>query len=431
MAMALKQRLELRLQQKLALTPGLRMRLSILRMSPLELAEEVAREAARNPFLILDAPREPPNAAPRPEVELAAPAAGFQEDLRQQLARQTLPPRIAAVAEFLIGELRDDGFLDVELAQLAEEISLPLDLLEMALLALQACEPPGIAARSLRECLRLQLVGKGLSQADAALTVTHLEAFGRKDWPTLSKALGLSQAALKARAALLKGLRSRPVPEAAPLAAIALRADLRLERQGDGALSVVPERAARPGLQLDAAMIRRAEADGFAPELLIRARTMIEALEQRGRTLARIGDWLVQNQQRFFSEGPAGLAPASRVGLAADLQLHPSTVSRAVSGKAIDVDGRLWPLSVFFSSALQGTQGPVSARAVQKRLADMIATEPAGHPYSDETLVEKLNAQGVDIARRTVAKYRQGLRIPSSAKRRRLATANRDAKDGE
>ncbi|WP_417601598.1 RNA polymerase sigma-54 factor [Pararhodobacter oceanensis] len=428
--MSLTPRLDLQLKQRLALTPQLRTRLAVLRMSPLELAEEVAREAARNPFLL----HSPPS-APAPSdgmvAEQIAPALGFHEDLRLQLSRQDLPPKTAAAADFLIGELRDDGFLDVTLAELSTELALPLALLEDGLRALQACEPAGIGARSLPECLHLQLRAKGLGEEDATQTLAHLDGFGRRDWPSLRKALSLPLPALKARAALLQSLTPRPVPETAAAPAQHLRADLRLERNSDGTLSILPERRAHPALHLDHAMVARASDDGFAPELLERARALIAALEQRGQTLSRIGDWLALNQARFFAEGPKGLTPCTRSDLAADLQLHPSTISRAVSGKAIDVDGRLWPLSVFFSSAIKGADGPVAAGAVKKRLAELIAGEPAGQPLSDESLVEKLNAEGVDIARRTVAKYRQGLRIPSSAVRRRLAKARRGADTGE
>lgn len=180
-----------------------------------------------------------------------------------------------------------------------------------------------------------------------------------------------------------------------------------------------------PRVALDTRLAERAKAERFEPELLTRARTLLAALDQRGRTLRRIGAWLVQNQTAFFFSGVAGLGPASRGAVAQELGLHPSTISRAVQGKAIDVDGRLWPLSVFFSPALAGSDGPVSARAVQKRIADLIAAEPGAQPLSDDAITGLLRAEGVDIARRTVAKYRQGLRIPSSSERRRIAASRR------
>ncbi|WP_323034862.1 RNA polymerase factor sigma-54 [Pararhodobacter sp.] len=428
--MVLKNRLELRLQQRLALTPTLRTRLSILRMGPLDLAEEIAREAARNPFLRHEPPSRMSAAEALPEADLAAPDLGFQEDLRRQLALKPLSPMIAALAEFLVGELREDGFLDVELRILAAEIVQPEALLEQALEVLQSCEPPGIGARTLPECLQLQLVAKGLDAGDAAATVWQLPAFAKRDWPVLKATLGLDENALRARANLLRGLSPRPVPERPLSEAAPLRPDLRLERYSDGQFAIVPHMSARPTVMLDMAMVRRAETEGFAPDLLLRAKTLIDAVDQRGATLARIGEWLVRAQGMFFLQGPEGLVPASRADLAAELDLHPSTISRAVSGKAIDVDGRLWPLAMFFSSALSGPHGMISSRAVKKRISDLIAAEVKAKPLSDETLVEKLSAEGIDIARRTVAKYRQGLRIPSSSARRKLAHARGTEKPG-
>ena len=119
------------------------------------------------------------------------------------------------------------------------------------------------------------------------------------------------------------------------------------------------------------------------------------------------------------------MRPATRAELAEALDLHPSTISRAIAGKNIDVDGRLWPLACFFSVALGSGDRVTAAFTVQQRIKAMIAREPAGAPLSDEALAQALRAQGVDIARRTVAKYREGLRIPASAARRRQATAAR------
>lgn len=422
--MGLNPRLELRTQQRLALTPDLRLRLDLLRMGPAELAEEIAREAARNPFLLY----EPPSLATggvAADPALMAPAAPFQDDLRRQIARRDLPPRIAAIAGLLIGELRPDGFLDTDLDALAEVHDLDPEALDEALAALQGCEPAGIGARSVGECLALQLADHGLTRAEAEATLRLLPQFARMDWKRIGAALGLDAAGVRARAMLLRGLSPRPVIDSADPAASALVPDLRLVRLPGGGLSVEPVETARPLARLDAAMCRKAETEGFAPELLSRARALIAALQQRGQTLARIGRWLAEMQAAFFQQGVAALVPATRQDLAQALGLHPSTISRALSGKAIDVDGRLWPLGVFFSTALPARDGAVSARAVQQRIAELIAAEPATRPLSDESLAGMLHVEGVDIARRTVAKYRQGLRIPPSSTRRRLSASRR------
>lgn len=430
--MALRTRLELRQSQTLALSAQMRIALSVLRMSSQELTEEIAREAARNPFLLHD----PSSGAAGQSLpqELTAREASMQVSLTGQLALMGLPPPVEAAAQLLVGELREDGMLDVTLDDLTAELSLPPDLLEAALAALQRCEPAGVGARDLPESLRLQLADKGLSPDEAAQTVAHLRLFIARDWAAIKRLLALPRALAEQRAELVRDLSTRPTAGTGPDDTTARetlsRADLRLERAAGGALSVTLARDL-PAARLDEALVRRAATEGFAPELLARARALIAALGQRGQTLHRIGTWLLENQPGFFSTGPAlstgpaALRPLTRAALAAALGLHPSTIGRAVAGKAIDVDGRLWPLSVFFSAALPAQGNEISARQVQARISALIAAEPRTRPLSDEALVQQLNAEGVDIARRTVAKYRQDLRIPSSAVRRRRAKARR------
>ncbi len=421
--MALNPRLELRTEARLSLTPEVRLQLSVLRMNAADLAEELAREAARNPFLRVES-RAPAIALPLAEVALVAPEVSFHENLRRQIRHLDLPRPIAALALTLIAELREDGFLDIALDDLARERGHSVADLEGALMALQSCDPPGIGARSVAECLRLQLVDLGLPAPEAAATIAQLSAFARQDWKAVGAALGLDADGVQARAALLRGLTARPIADDTAQAAV-LVPDLRLVRVSDGTLRIDNESRTLPLVSLDAAMVRRAEAEGFAADLLTRARALLAAVDRRGLTMARIGGWLVQTQTAFFHAGPAALAPATRRDLADALGLHPSTITRALQAKAIDVDGRLWPLSVFFSAALPGASGPVSARAVQRLIVDLIGGEEPHLPLSDETLVGLLHAQGVDIARRTVTKYRQGLRIPPSSTRRRLAAARR------
>jgi len=419
----MKQRLDLRQSQRLAMSPAMRVALSVLRMSSLELAEEIEREATSNPFLLRES-SQGAGVTPGPAQgdNQAAHMASFHVSLGNQLALMGLPQAVEAAALLLVGELREDGLLDVTLMELAAELGLDLALLESGLVALQRCEPAGVGARDLAECLRLQLTDRGLSPVDAAATVTHIRLFAAHDWPAITRIMGLPRAEALRRANLIRSLSTRPVRESETNQVPLTRADLRLERGANQTLSVMLEGGKQPSVRLDDALVREAAQSGFAPELLARARGLIAALDQRGQTLRRIGAWLVENQAPFFAAGPAVLKPVTRAQLANDLGLHPSTISRAVAGKAIDVDGRLWPLSVFFSVAIRSQDGEISAHLVQRRIADMIAAEPAARPLSDEAVVARLRTEGVDIARRTVAKYRQGLRIPSSATRRRQAS---------
>ncbi len=434
--MAVTPRLELRQRTGLALTPAMRRALSILRMPPGELDAALARAVARNPFLLpAPAPSGPlPNQldAPRPaETEtMAARAPSFQDALLHQLALIGLQEPTASLARLLIGELREDGFLDTPLDELTSAWHVPAEMLDEALAALQQCEPPGIAARDLGECLRLQLAALGLTPAEAAETVRHLDLFARADWAALARRLGLGAREARARTALLKRLSPRPVVPGETEAVALPAPDLIAERDRDGAVSIRLVRDAGPRVMLDDSLVRRAQQEGFASDLLADARALIAALDQRGRTLGRIGAWLAQHQAGFFLHGPQAMRPATRAALAAELDMHPSTIGRAIAGKTIDVEGRLWPLERFFSRALGEGDEAVAAFTIQQRIKAMIASEPAQAPLSDDALAQALRAEGVDIARRTVAKYRQGLRIPNSAARRRQAVSARRGQPG-
>lgn len=421
----MKPRLDLRQTQRLALTPLMRMSLSILRMAPADLCDEIAREAESNPFLRHEPPRSRALHAAPPPAALSEPAArapSFQESLRSQLAQMELPPRTEALALHLVSELREDGILDVPLCDLAGEIGAPLAELERALAVVQRCEPAGVGARDLAECLSLQLVELGLSAADAAATVGVLALFAARDWAAICRRLQIGRGEAERRAALLRRLSPRPV-RGGDTAPVLPQPDLILTRDALGTLGIEVNARHLPRIGLDPALLAPARADRFAPDLVERARALVAAFAQRGRTLKRIGDWLIAHQSGFFLRGAEALRPATRAELAVALGLHPATVGRAIAGKSIDIDGRLWPLADLFSPALPGAGGEVSARAVQRRILALVAAEPPAHPLSDATLAELLRAEGVDIARRTVTKYRQGLRIPATTTRRRLASA--------
>jgi len=423
---ALRQRLTLSQRIGLALNPAMHLSLSILRMSAADLDEAITAEAAQNPFLVIERARAPPaQAGASLEAVSVAAAPSLRERLLRQIATLPLTDPERRAAALLVAELDPDGFLPVTLEELAGECAQPLVDLERALAVVQSLEPVGVGARSVAECLTLQLVERGLSPPDAAATIAHLPQIAAQDWAQAAREMGLERAALKARAALLDGLRLRPHdPDEGE--AHALEPDLRIDTGAHGVHSVHLTRDFGRQVALDRGLMA---AGGFAPELAQRAEALIEALAMRGRTLVRIGEWLVARQQGFLLHGMSAMIPATRVQAAADLGLHPSTVGRAIAGKAVDVGGRVWPLSVFFSVG-PGAGAMLSARAIGQRISELVAAEAPGAPLSDTAICTQLNREGVDIARRTVAKYRQGLRIPPASVRRRLARARRAAARG-
>lgn len=408
-------------RQRLAMTPAMHYALRILRMPAPDLVAEIAREAGENPFLSL--PREGAGARSSFDVALetvaAAPSLG--EALRAQIGTMALPKGLRAMAEYLTGELREDGYLDSSVEEIAAFANVPVERVEEGLAVLQRCEPTGVGARNLAECLALQLGDHGLERGLADAVVDRLPLFAAGRWATLSAALRLPREELTRIAAALRELKPEPVT--APGAPAApLLPDLVVERQSSGGFAVRLGREALPVLSLDRAMLARVEGstDPFVAERRETARRLIRAVRARGRTLQRIGERLVHDQPRFFADGPDHLEPRRRQDLAFDLGLHPATVGRAIAGKALLAGGVLYPLSMFFSTGLPGPDGgAISAHSVRVAIRRLIDAEPPERPMSDERICERLRDDGVDISRRTVAKYRQCMRIPSSSERRR------------
>jgi RNA polymerase sigma-54 factor len=406
------------LRQRLGLSGRVLGALAVLRLPAAELAEMLLAEAATNPFLRAGPPPARATATALDPELLGAAEPSWQLDLMRQLAQMPLSGAVLRLAARLVAELDERGWLDVPLAEIAARDGLDPAELEAALAAVQACDPAGVGARDLNECLTLQLVDLGLSRDEARATLAELPRFARRDRTGLMRALDLDAPALEARAALLRRLDPDPVgARAAPLPA-PLVPDLVLVRNPTGPDRVELAAEHLPAVRLDSALAERAHAEGFGADLLARALELMRAVEGRGRTLQRVGEWLVRRQEAALRLGPGALRPASRTDCAAELGLHPSTVGRAAAGKALVADGRLWPLATLFSGPAGADREGPAARAAAHRIAALIAAEPADRPLSDGRLAERLSREGVDIARRTVAKYRNGLRIPPAHLRR-------------
>ncbi len=413
--MSVQPRLRLSQRQKLSLTPTMRGALGLLRMPTEAVIEEMAREAAVNPFLELTHP----GGGSAFDVALATVAG--QEGLSTSLARQIdllrLTPAVRQAALILVTELREDGYLDLPLDELAEAHDLSPDVAARGLAALQSCEPTGVGARSLAECLGLQLADRGYPPERAALIVRHLEAFAGTPGPRLQRALGCDAAEL---ARIARDLRSlSPAPVIPPADPHLLRPpELLVLRGPGGGLEVVPN----DGVQMQVRALDPGQAASESPELqalALRARDLARALTQRARTLLRIGRHIVATQPGFFLGNPPTILPESRKEAAVRLEIHPSTLSRALAGKSLAFEGKSIALSAFFQRTLPTHDGGISAFDLMARVRALIAAEDRALPLSDEVITAHLRNEGVDIARRTVAKYRKCMRIPPSHQRRR------------
>jgi RNA polymerase sigma-54 factor len=420
--------LRLRQTQRLALTPGVRMGMQVLAMPVTELSRMLTEEAERNPLLVVEDAARPDRPAPSESVidvisrTVAAPES-LGAHLRRQLSDMELPEPVAQVAAWLTGDLDERGYLVATPAEIAAETGVDDATVRQALAALQSCEPAGIGARSLSECLVLQLVALGLTRAQAVAVVPVLGAARDGDAAAVRAALPDGPFDCAALAAMARRLTPNPAAgfEAGPAEGL-LRPELTVQRRADGGLAVHLVEGTVPRVWLDRALLARSRGDAgarpFAEAQRQGAERLIAALRFRGRTLLRVGEAVVTAHAGWFAGAQARPGPLSRQDIALRLGLHPATVGRAVAGRSLDWQGRAIPLSWFFP-APAGTGTGMSNLEVQERIARLVADETGAEVLSDDEIAARLREEGVDIARRTVAKYRKCLNIPSSHRRRR------------
>ena len=306
--MAVSPRLELRQRQTLALTPAMRTSLGMLRLPTDLLAEELSREAAENPYLELRLPSN--GSAYEYATETVAGQEGLMMSLIRQVELQRLHPDVRRGALVLITELRSDGYLDTSLEEIAHAHALPLQYLEGGLQALQACEPTGVAARTLEECLALQLIEKGYTPARASAVVARLDKFSGSHLRQLGIELGCDAAELSRIADDLRSLTPTPVTEDTDALALC-PPELAVVKRVDGTLDVVTTSGILPEIELSD-LPRPAAESSELRTLAERARLVTQALAARAATLLRIGRHIVANQPDFFLKNSASLQPQSR-----------------------------------------------------------------------------------------------------------------------
>ncbi len=341
------------------------------------------------------------------------------QHLEQQFGRLALDPVQRRVASLLAGNLDEDGYLAATPEEVADEAGVDTAEVIEVLRILQTLDPPGVGARNLGECLRLQLerMGEGAGAGTAArIAESHVELLGRKKFPEIASALGVSQEQVREAGALLARLNPKPGRAYAGEAAPALAPDVIIERVGDDfVVSLV--RDSVPRLRISRAYRdalgeagASAEVRTYLRDKIRGGKFLIKCIQQRQETILAIAREIAARQRAFLEEGMSALVPMTMAQVAKAVGVHETTVSRAIAGKSVATPQGVFEMKFFFTTGYRTAGGAeVSNKSVKDAIAALIRGEDARCPLSDQQIMERLKGEGLPVARRTVAKYREAL----------------------
>ena len=348
--------------------------------------------------------------------------------LREQLTLAVADPVRRMIGQYLIDLVDEAGYLSGDLTAAAEKLGTSVKEVEAVLGILQSLDPPGVCARDLAECLALQL--KELDRFDPAMQalISRLDLLAKRDFAALKKICGVGDDDLADMIAEIRRLNPKPGLAFGSAIVQPLVPDVFVRPGPDGGWIVELNSDTLPKVLVNqtyyAEVSATARQDGeksYLAECLQSATWLVRALDQRARTILKVANEIVRQQDGFFAHGVEHLRPLNLKTVAEAIGMHESTVSRVTANKYMATNRGIFELKYFFTSAIAAAHGGEahSAEAVRHRIRQLIDAESAGNVLSDDTIVDKLREAGIDIARRTVAKYREAMRIPSSVQRRR------------
>ncbi|MDR2858148.1 MAG: RNA polymerase factor sigma-54 [Novosphingobium sp.] len=440
-------RLDLRQTRSLVMTPQLRQAIKLLVLSNLEIEAFIGEALDANPLLDIDPAaldrdrhtgegggdhggdlRFAPAGEGIPIDERGAGEATLAEHLEAQIGAVTSDPRLAAIARYLIRQLDEAGYLPVPLRDIADDLGLPLMEVEDGLVLLQTLDPTGIGARSPGECIALQAKEADRYDPCMARLIDNLDLLARGELARLKRLCGVDDEDFADMLAELRGYDPKPGLRFGGDAAMPVTPDILITARADGGWDIALDQATLPRLIVNRACyveLRNACADkpskGWLSEKLADAIWLVKALDQRQKTILKVAAEIVRRQDGFFRHGVSQLRPLTLRAVAEAIGLHESTVSRVTANKYFRCERGIFALKYVFTSgvATAGGQGTASAEAVKAAIRSLIDAENPGEILSDDALTDLLRGQGFDLARRTVAKYREAIGLGSSVCRRR------------
>ena len=482
--MALEIRQQLKLSQQLVMTPQLQQAIKLLQLSRMELMDVVREELEENPVLEegQETPEEKaqaeedPNAEstdelmpePLKEVEgegdgmsdidwktylesysLGGSTADSYEDdedrpsyenlltrkpslsdhLMWQLSLSRLENQQRALAGEIIGNIDDDGYLQVSVEELAQQTGYATEHIERVLGVVQDFDPPGVASRNLQECLLKQVEQLGMSDDLVGVILReHIAEMENRRYQVIARSLQVPLDDVLAAAKFISGLDPRPGSQYGQEDVHYIVPDIFVYKISEEYIVVLNDEGL-PNLRINS-FYRNAlsgaeqldeKAGEYIQDKLRGALWLIKSIHQRQRTIYRVTKSIVKFQRDFFDRGVDYLKPLVLRDVAEDIEMHESTVSRVTTNKYVQTPQGLFELKYFFNSGINTTEGDsVASESVKSKIKEIIGSEDQRKPFSDQKIVEILKGQGIDIARRTVTKYREMLGVGSSTQRKRL-----------
>ncbi|MEW9669453.1 RNA polymerase factor sigma-54 [Ammoniphilus sp. 3BR4] len=446
---------------KLVMTPELRQAITILQFSALDLLEYINQQLSENPVI------EPLDMEMNRETEIKSSSSAtgdvdwsefirdraqgdyagtsirsyeneynpldwvarndvsLEKHLLEQLSYiRQLPESIRETAKYIIGNLDEKGYLELALEQVAQTLGVDLEAVEQALWVVQSLEPRGVGARDLKECLIIQLEYDGKKDSLAhAIVEQYLMDLAEGRISKIAGELQVTPQEVQEAADVIRTLNPRPGSDYYRDEPKYVIPDVTVEKVDDEYIILVND-STSPRLSISSYYERLLKEDGHAKKYIHdkmnSAMWLIKSIEQRRMTIYKVTEAIVKEQKEFFEKGIACLKPMNLKEIAEIVDLHESTISRATNNKYVQTPRGVFELKYFFSSGLTTANGDAtSSESVKAKLKQLIDKEDRKKPLSDQKLCELLNEAGIEISRRTVAKYREELGILSSAKRKR------------
>lgn len=350
------------------------------------------------------------------------------DHLAEQLSVAFAGPAQRMIGQYLIDLVDEAGYLPPDLGQAAERLGATQADVEGVLAVLQKFDPPGVCARSLSECLAIQL--RELDRYDPAMQalVEHLDLLAKRDIAALRKLCGVDDEDIGDMIGEIRRLNPKPGMKFGSARLQTMVPDVYVRPGPDGGWHVELNSDTLPRVLVNqtyySELSKKKGKDGdksYFTDALQNATWLVRALDQRARTILKVATEIVRQQDGFFTHGVAHLRPLNLKAVADAIQMHESTVSRVTANKYMATNRGTFELKYFFTASIASADGGEahSAEAVRHHIKQLIDSEAPSAILSDDTIVERLRASGIDIARRTVAKYREAMRIPSSVQRRR------------